>query len=153
MNNNEDDKLSEVSSTLGINLFQLKEKYKNIIEKNDNSSINEISPASSSSSTTISALSIKDLSTSYSNEFSSKPIVVNNNQSNDVNMTDKQKESIETQKVLDHYKICKTCLGQGYTTYIYNHRKMEQTCEECDGDSIVISQAYKEIENHVNSNI
>lgn len=146
--NNEDDKLSEVSSTLGINLFQLKEKYKSIIEKNDNSSINEIS--TSSSTTTISALSVKDLSTSYSTEFSSKPIVINNNQTNGANMTDKQKESIDTQKVLDHYKICKTCLGQGYTTYIYNHRVMEQKCEECDGDSIIIT---KEIENHVNSNI
>ena len=131
----EDEKLGEVSKTLGINLFQLKEKYQNIIE-NDNLNPNVQMLSSSSSYTQ--TLSTKDLSQSFSSEFSSKPATT-------TEIDDKTKEAINIQKTLDNYKICKTCIGKGYTTYIYNHRVMEMTCEECDGDSIVISSSLKDI--------
>ena len=134
-NFNEDEKLSEVGKILGINLFQLKEKYQNIIE-NDNLNPNVQMLSSSSSYTQ--TLSTKDLSQSFSSEFSSKPATT-------TEIDDKTKEAINIQKTLDNYKICKTCIGKGYTTYIYNHRVMEMTCEECDGDSIVISSSLKDI--------
>jgi hypothetical protein len=139
MNDHNDEKLNEIGSTIGINLFQLKEKYKSIIEKNENMT-NE-SPIATSTYTQ--ALSTKDLSQSFSTEFSSKPVVIN--QTNQAIISDKQKESIDAQKALDNYKICNKCLGKGYTTYIYNHRVMQETCEECDGDSVVMIKANKEI--------
>ena len=139
MNDHDDEKLNEIGSTIGINLFQLKEKYKSIIEKNE---------TSIASSTNTQTLSTKDLSQSFSTEFSSKPVVIN--QTNEPIISDKQKESIETQKALDNYKICNKCLGKGYTTYIYNHRVMQETCEECDGDSIIMIKANKEIELQAN---
>jgi len=150
-NFNEDDKLSEVGKTLGINLFQLKEKYQNIIE-NDN--LNPNVQILSSSSSYTQTLSTKDLSQSFSSEFSSKPVLINQDSMNITTTTtttttteidDKTKEAINIQKTLDNYKICKTCIGKGYTSYIYNHRVMEMTCEECDGDSIVISSSLKDI--------
>jgi len=41
---------------------------------------------------------------------------------------------------LNNYKICKTCLGKGTVKTIYNHMVLERDCEECDGDSIILTQ-------------
>ena len=46
----------------------------------------------------------------------------------------------EDLKRLNNYKICKSCLGKGTVKTIYNHMVLERDCEECDGDSIVLSQ-------------
>ena len=141
--NDEDEKLGEVGKTLGINLFQLKEKYMNIIEKNDNLDPNVQTSLSSSYTQTIST---KDLSQSFSSEFSSKPVLINQSKdSSSIIIDEKTKEAMNIQKRLDNYKICNKCLGKGYTTYIYNHRVMEVECEECNGDSIVMSSSLVEI--------
>jgi hypothetical protein len=39
-------------------------------------------------------------------------------------------------KKLDEYRVCKTCLGLGIVTEIYNHFKIDKNCPECDGDCI-----------------
>jgi hypothetical protein len=41
-------------------------------------------------------------------------------------------------EILSRYNICKACNGLGIVKTIYNHMTMERTCEECDGDSIVM---------------
>lgn len=46
----------------------------------------------------------------------------------------------EDLKRLNNYRICKSCLGKGRVKTIYNHMVLERDCEECDGDSIVMSQ-------------
>jgi hypothetical protein len=39
---------------------------------------------------------------------------------------------------LSQYKICPSCNGLGTKKIIYNHMTLERTCEDCDGDSIVL---------------
>lgn len=41
---------------------------------------------------------------------------------------------------LNNYKICKACLGKGTVKTIYNHMVLERDCEECDGDSIILTK-------------
>ena len=43
---------------------------------------------------------------------------------------------------LDKYSICKSCLGAGVTKSIYNHMVLERTCNECNGDSILLNPKY-----------
>lgn len=40
---------------------------------------------------------------------------------------------------LDNYRICKWCNGRGTVKSVYNHMVLERDCEECDGESIVLS--------------
>lgn len=52
------------------------------------------------------------------------------------------KEEIEKAKQaeenLSKYKICPTCNGLGIKKTKYNHMVLESTCDDCDGDSIVM---------------
>ncbi len=59
--------------------------------------------------------------------------------------TERTKNTISTENLndlrrLDNYRICKSCLGKGTTKTLYNHMVLERDCEECDGESIVLSQ-------------
>ena len=86
---------------MGINLFQLKEKYQNIIEKNDilNPNIQTLSSPASST------LSVKDLTQSFSSEFSSKPVLINqpNDSTSNIAIDDKIKEAkIKCNKISDN---------------------------------------------------
>jgi DnaJ-class molecular chaperone len=47
--------------------------------------------------------------------------------------------SAEGLERLNNYCICKGCNGKGTVKTIYNHMVMERDCEECDGESIVLS--------------
>jgi DnaJ-class molecular chaperone len=46
----------------------------------------------------------------------------------------------DANQILSKYSICKTCNGQGIVKTLYNHMTLEKTCEDCDGDSVVVLQ-------------
>lgn len=50
-----------------------------------------------------------------------------------------EKPEAENLKRLDNYRICKSCNGSGIVKTVYNHMVLEKDCEECDGDSIILS--------------
>eukprot|EP01031_Cornospumella_fuschlensis_P031450 gene31450-38015_t len=53
---------------------------------------------------------------------------------------------------LSKYKICPSCHGLGIVKSIYNHMTLEKSCDECDGDSIVLLDAVQnEIRKHSTS--
>ncbi len=59
----------------------------------------------------------------------------------------KAKANAEAHERLDKFKICKTCNGLGYIKEIYNHQVREKNCDDCDGESLVLSQILdKEVE-------
>eukprot|EP01039_Chlorochromonas_danica_P000578 gene578-622_t len=53
----------------------------------------------------------------------------------------KKRESDEAENHLSKYKICPTCQGLGIQKTVYNHMVLERTCEDCDGDSIVLLES------------
>ncbi|KAJ1434291.1 hypothetical protein B484DRAFT_446740 [Ochromonadaceae sp. CCMP2298] len=53
--------------------------------------------------------------------------------------TDIASQPSEDLERLNNYCICKGCNGKGTIKTIYNHRVMEKDCEECDGESIVLT--------------
>ena len=40
---------------------------------------------------------------------------------------------------LNNYRICMSCSGKGTVKSIYNHMVLERDCEECDGESVVLT--------------
>jgi DnaJ-class molecular chaperone len=55
-------------------------------------------------------------------------------------------EVINAHNSLSKYAVCQVCQGQGIVKSVYNHIVMEKTCESCDGESIVLREAFdKEI--------
>jgi hypothetical protein len=46
--------------------------------------------------------------------------------------------TVDFQK-LENYKICKSCNGKGTVKSIYNHMVLERECEECEGESIIMT--------------
>jgi hypothetical protein len=64
-----------------------------------------------------------------------------------VNEEDKKKISDPSivNEMLDKYNICKNCQGLGTIKTIYNFMTLESTCEECDGESIVMKSKVDEI--------
>lgn len=51
-----------------------------------------------------------------------------------------QQSHVDANKELSKYKICQTCQGMGIVRSKYNHMMLEKTCEECDGDCIILQQ-------------
>ncbi len=43
-------------------------------------------------------------------------------------------------EVLSKYSVCQACNGLGIIKTIYNHMSLEKTCDECDGDSIILRE-------------
>jgi DnaJ-class molecular chaperone len=66
------------------------------------------------------------------------------NTSNDNSNADKLGKNVNIDEVLSKYHICKACNGSGIVRTLYNHMTMEKTCEECDGDSIILQEHYDE---------
>jgi len=58
------------------------------------------------------------------------------NNDNSKNLSAAEQKNIDEK--LSKYHICKTCNGLGIVKSIYNHMTMEKTCEDCDGDSIIL---------------
>lgn len=49
-----------------------------------------------------------------------------------------EEKAKEINEKLSQYHICKSCNGMGIVKTFYNHMMLEKTCEECDGDSLIL---------------
>lgn len=59
--------------------------------------------------------------------------------------TVKSSKEQDFNQLLSKYNICKACQGLGTVKTIYNFITMEKTCEECDGESIVLQEGVDKI--------
>lgn len=107
--------LEYVSKVSGVDFLSLREKYKK-----------SYNPTTTLSNTTT------------TNEL---PASIQHNKT----ATDEKlgKKNVNIDEVLSKYHICKACNGLGVIKSIYNHMTLETTCEECDGDSIILQDNYE----------
>ncbi len=60
-----------------------------------------------------------------------------------VPLSEEERKNIDT--TLSKYHICKNCNGLGVVKSVYNHMTMERTCEECDGESIILQSQFDKV--------
>lgn len=53
---------------------------------------------------------------------------------------DQRGKGASVHELLSKYNVCQACNGLGIIKTIYNHMSLEKTCDECDGDSIILRE-------------
>jgi DnaJ-class molecular chaperone len=108
----EESDLNDLSKVAGVDFNALRRKYK----KKESDSTELV------------------LDESESNESSDKHRVIAEDPSVGSN------KYTNADQILRKYDICKACQGLGIIKTIYNFMTLEQTCEECEGESIILKE-------------
>mmetsp|Transcript_31171 Transcript_31171/g.34047 ORF Transcript_31171/g.34047 Transcript_31171/m.34047 type:complete len:122 (-) Transcript_31171:280-645(-) len=107
----EEKDFSELSKIAGVDFNALRNKYKDIASTNPNNNPNNST---------------------------------HNNTHTTPNNTEERMKKKEAPKdvnaILSKYNICQSCQGLGTIKIIYNFMTMERTCEDCDGESILMNE-------------